>query len=253
MVSVTGMTSLGDITLDSAQSVILDGTITSTHNVHVTADADGQRFYKESPESGVGRVFQLVDESLVEVFDTDDLNLQPVLGIVAHEIKHGLTGLALYEDSEGNVFYRNVGENRFYSWQAPNGRYTLQAISNTNGETELFFKDSPVIGAGNVYDSNNTQVQHPENLDLLPQYTEITDAAFIAGLTAVTEDTTAGTVIFDQGVVSARDQLSIEAQAEIVGGELALVLSGAHGEIDLIAGGDSTLNSDVSANQRGDS
>ncbi len=213
--------------------------------------AAGQLYYKESPEPGVGRVFQLAGASLTEVFGTENLDLQPVLGIVAHEVKDELTGLALYEDGTGDIYYRNVGEDRFYSWQAANGRYTFQGISNMTGETELFYKDSPVIGEGAIYYSDNlTLVPASVDLDLFPAFTEITDTDFIGGLTAITDDTTAGTISFDQGVISVRDQLTIQAQAEIAGGNLDLELSGTAGQIDLIAGGNITLDSNVRANQR---
>ncbi|MFC1891830.1 hypothetical protein ACFLZT_05500, partial [Thermodesulfobacteriota bacterium] len=242
---------------------------------------DGQTYYMDRD----GLVYELIGGLLTEVVNPEDLNLMPVLKEEIHHIQDEYNEMYLYEDPSGQIYHSrfelDVGGKaieKFYLIQeltSGNGYYIFKGYYDETGAIETFYSPDQVIEDENgniiatIYpititkdvDGNITNISQdpdtdnpitdPENFNLSPYYTPITDQTVIDSLTPVTEILSTGDVNITEGSVTiASDLIRFNAQHMLIGVGLDITATGVNGEIDIATGGDIDLTSSIKANQR---
>ncbi|MCG8337392.1 MAG: hypothetical protein MJE63_23060, partial [Proteobacteria bacterium] len=101
--------------------------------------ANGKSYYKDNPRIGVGNVFERAGDTLIQVANPESLELRPVIHPTYQDVKDEQTGLSLYEDDHGKIFYRDISINKYYRWLQTNDLYSFQGVNYQTGDIELFY------------------------------------------------------------------------------------------------------------------
>ena len=232
----------------------------------------GELYYKNDPEMGQGDVFEIAGGALVSIDDTSALHLIPVRQIVEQVVKEPLSGLEMFVDGQDTVYTRDLVTGEYFAWQDAASRfYRFNSFIHElkpgetdvflPGEMQTFWSTTQDPTAGTIYRSNKiTEMLNAQDLDLAPQFIEVSDSALAASLTPVTEQFLAGDIIFSEGVdlliegvdrVTANSNIFLKAFGEISGENVTLRSTGANGTLTMSAGDDISLEGwTLEANQR---
>ncbi|MCG8700395.1 MAG: hypothetical protein MI922_20240, partial [Bacteroidales bacterium] len=222
--------------------------------------ANGKSYYKDNPRTGEGNVFERVGDTLIQVVNPESLELRPVIHPTYQDVKDEQTGLSLYEDDHGKIFYRDVSINKYYRWLQTNDLYSFQGVNYQTGDIELFYSTHAIVDTSDpeydpntiIYFANGTdEVDNPTLLDLIPYYIEVEDQSLIDALIPITIELSSGNINIVEGILTVPDEkLSLYAQRGLIGVDLGITINDANGEVEISIGTDLVIDSVIQANQK---